>query len=249
MLQVQALTPADVAGICDHSFLTPPECFRGAGADPLAAYEKAVADFIAGTLALRPAPYAVCVRAPEARRLRTALNAAGRREIKVAVTVGFPLGDLVSAELKAAEASIALDLGAAEIDTVLRWRSLRGGQDRRVAADLEMIMEAATPFGAPVKVILEVCELTAEEISRACRICEAVGVAFVKTSTGYGRGGATVEAVRLMRESFSGGLKLAGGVKADNLGELLVAALGPTVERLDPMRIRIGETSLLPGNA
>jgi len=248
VLQVRSLTPADVAGICDHSFLTPPECFRGGDEDPLAAYEKAVDDFIAGTLALNPAPYAVCVRAPEAWRLRTALNAAGRREIKVAVTVGFPLGDLVSAELKAAEARIALDLGAAEIDTVLRWRSLRAGHDRRVAADLETVMEAAAPFDAPVKVILEVCELNEEEIRRACRLCDQAGVDFVKTSTGYGRGGATVAALRLMREAFPGGLKLAGGVKAENLGELLAAALGSEVDRLDPRKIRIGETSLLPGN-
>lgn len=242
MLDVHQLTTRDVAGICDHTFLLRPECFRDQ-ADPLAAYDAALDAFLDGTLALDPAPYALCVRAEQLARVRDRLAAAGRTELKLAAVVGFPLGDQYPPAAKVAETRWAIDAGADEIDTVLCWKALRAGRESAVAADVRAVVDAAP--GAVVKVIFEICELTDQEIACACHICRETGARFVKTSTGFAKGGATAAALRIMRENFDGGIKLAGGVKAANLTELLVAALGPQVDALDPLRIRIGESSLL----
>ncbi len=244
MIDFGTLTPSDVAGICDHTFLNRPECFR-AEADPLAAYDLAVGEFIDGVLALDPAPYAVCVRPEEVARVQRRLAEAGRGAIKLAATVGFPLGDLYRPGAKADEVKWVCDAGATEVDTVLCRAALKSGNEALVAADLAAVVGAAARYRAVVKVILEVCELNDEQIARACLLCEAAGAHFVKTSTGFGKGGASAAALCLMRENFPRGIKIAGGVNADNLGELLAAALGPQVEALDPLRIRIGESSLL----
>ena len=243
------LKPADVAGICDHTFLARPEAFRGQAADPLAAYEAAFADFLQQTLALPAPPYAICVRHDEVDPAIRRLAAEKRLAIQVAAAVGFPLGERNPSALTLLETRWALDHGAAEIDTVLRWRDLKNGDERSVMADLTAMRTATAGYRALLKVILEVCELTDEEIRRACRLCGDAGADFVKTSTGFGRGGATARALRLMRESFAGGIKISGGVTAANLGELLEAATGTPGGALDPRKIRIGESSLLkPGS-
>lgn len=244
-MDYRALTPADVAGICDHTFLARPEAFRGQAADPLAAYEAAWDDFLRQTFALPAPPYAICVRHDEVEPVIRRLAAEKRLAIKVAATVGFPLGDRNPSALKLQETRWALDHGATEIDTVLRWRDLKSGDERSVAKDLAALRAATAGYRALLKVILEVCELTDDEIRRACRLCGEAGADFVKTSTGFGRGGATVHALRLMRESFAGGIKISGGVTAENLGDLLAAATGAPDGALDPHRIRIGESSLL----
>ncbi|MDP8225748.1 MAG: deoxyribose-phosphate aldolase [Candidatus Lernaella stagnicola] len=244
MIDVSALAPREVAGVCDHTFLDRPECFR-AEADPLMAYDRAVEEFLDATLALDPAPYAVCVRPEEVERVVRRFLNAGRSDIKVAAVVGFPLGDQYRPGIKGDETKWVLDAGASEVDTVLRWRSLMAGREVEVTADLAAVVKAATRFDAKVKVILETCQLDEEAIAKACNLCRLAGVNFVKTSTGFGKGGATVAALRVMRANFPRGIKISGGVKADNLGELLAAALGPQVESLDPLQIRIGESSLL----
>jgi deoxyribose-phosphate aldolase len=162
--------------------------------------------------------------------------------------VGFPLGDVVSTQLKIAEAKEALRNGAGEIDVVLCWRALQAGSLDVVEADLSAVTAVAHQGQALIKAILEVCELNEQQIRDACAICAHVGADFVKTSTGFGRGGANEAALRIMRDAFRGGIKIAGGVKADNLGALLAAALGEEVEALDPLKIRIGESSLLLPN-
>ncbi|HPQ68902.1 MAG TPA: deoxyribose-phosphate aldolase [bacterium] len=245
MIDIRSLTLAQVAAVCDHTFLQRPECLRGTATDPLAAYEQAIAAFIEGLLALDPAPYAVCVRAEEVARLRAALSAAGKERIVIAAVVGFPLGDQAPRYLKVLETQFALSQGAREIDTVLRWRALQNGEDEIVRADIAAVVEVAHAQDAPVKIILETCELDDEQIRRACAICTKAGADFVKTSTGFGKGGATVAALTAMRESFAGGIKISGGVNADNLHELLTAAYGAQIEALDPRRMRIGESSLL----
>jgi len=241
MIQVRKLTPEQVAGICDHTFLQRPEVYRGQADDPLVAYDAAWRGFIEQTLSLNPMPYAVCVRPEEVGVARGALP----ESINVASVVGFPLGDRVPMAMKLSEIRFAIDHGATEIDTVLRWQALREGREDDVLADLKAVAEASHQARAIVKVILEVCELSPAQIRRACELCAQAGVEFVKTSTGFGKGGATLEALTMMRESFMGGIKLSGGVKAGNLGTLLAAAIGEEVEALDPLRVRIGESSLL----
>ena len=240
------LTPAAIAGICDHTFLQRPECFRGAHVDPLAAYDAAFHAFIDQTLTLPHAPYAVCVRPEEVARAAARLAAAGRTGIKLAAVVGFPLGDQHPPHAKAVEAAWALDAGATEIDVVLRWGALKKRQDDDVTVDIAAVLDVVWQARATLKVILEVCELTDGEIRHACRLCASAGVQFVKTSTGFGKGGATARALRIMRESFNGGVKIAGGVSKDNWRELLAAALDPGATTLDPQRVRIGESTLLP---
>jgi deoxyribose-phosphate aldolase len=245
-MKTRDLQPVDIAGICDHTFLQRPECFRGKHADPLAAYHQAFEDFAAGTLALARMPFAVCVRPEEIARMRQRLNASGHTAVKLAATVGFPLGDLTPTAAKVHETHWALEQGAHEIDMVLPYRAFKAGEVRAVAADVRAVQQAAASAGALVKVILEVCELTDDEIVQACRLCADAGVAFVKTSTGFGKSGATVHALSIMRASFAGGIKIAGGANADNFRNLLEAVVGPEPEMLDPLKVRIGESSLLP---
>jgi len=249
MIKVRSLGPKDVAGICDHTFLQRPECYRGKHADPLAAYENDFRAFLEQTARLQPLPFAVCVRAEEARRAWSFFAEAGCASLRIAATVGFPLGDAVSTRLKVYELEEALAEGAAEIDTVLLWGALKAGNIDLATADLAAVVDAAHDGGALVKVIIEVCELDVAHIRRACELCAEVGADFVKTSTGFGRGGATEQSLRVMREYFAGGIKISGGVKAENVGTLLAAAVGAKVDTLDPLRIRIGESSLLlPGS-
>ena len=240
------ISPLDVTGVCDHTFLQRPECFRGKDPDPLAAYERAMREFLENTAALPRPPYAVCLRTEEIARAAAFFAASTRRAPKLAAVVGFPLGDLHPTEAKVAEAKWALDAGATEIDMVIRWRALKAGEFDAVAADVAAVMDAVFRAGGLLKAILEVCELTDHEIRRACAICANTAAHFVKTSTGFGRGGATPHALKIMRESFGGGVKISGGVTKDNWRELLAAALDPDAEKLDPRRVRIGESSLLP---
>jgi deoxyribose-phosphate aldolase len=104
-------------------------------------------------------------------------------------------------------------LGAREIDMVIRVGALKEGRDQGVIGDIRAVVQAAE--GCPVKVILETCYLTDEEKIRACKLCVEAGASFVKTSTGFAAGGATVEDVRLMREAVGKefGVKAAGGIR------------------------------------
>ena len=105
--------------------------------------------------------------------------------------------------------------GAVELDMVMNFSRLLSGDEDYVAADIRAVVEAAHRQSVLVKVILENCYLTDELKVRACRICDEAGADFVKTSTGYGSGGATVEDLRLMRRSCSERVrvKAAGGVR------------------------------------
>ncbi len=126
--------------------------------------------------------------------------------------VGFPLGASSTAS-KAFEAAEAVREGADEVDMVVDRGALRAGDDERVRADVRAVVEAVG--GLPVKVILETSALDPSEIVRAARLAIEGGAAYVKTSTGFGGGGATVEAVRLLRDTVGPdrGVKASGGVR------------------------------------
>ena len=129
--------------------------------------------------------------------------------------VGFPLGAATTAN-KIAEAREAIRLGASEIDMVLWVGGLKAGQDAWVEDDVARVAEVCHDAGARLKVILECALLTDEEKRRACGICFEANADFVKTSTGFGPGGATVADVRLLSslaKPVGVGVKAAGGIR------------------------------------
>jgi deoxyribose-phosphate aldolase len=132
--------------------------------------------------------------------------------VKVACVVGFPLGAMATSA-KAVETTIAVTDGASEIDMVLPVGPLKSGDHRAVNTDIRAVTEAAS--GRTVKVIFETCLLAPDEIVAACRLSIAAGAHFVKTSTGFSTGGATVDTVRLMRETVGPdvGVKASGGIR------------------------------------
>ncbi|HPD89037.1 MAG TPA: deoxyribose-phosphate aldolase [Oscillospiraceae bacterium] len=135
--------------------------------------------------------------------------------IRTCSVVGFPLGAMASSA-KAFEASCAVEDGAEEIDMVMDIASAKAGNWRKVKEDIEDVLDACEESGgALLKVILECCLLTDEEKREACRIAKEAGADFVKTSTGFAKGGATVEDVRLLREAVGPemGVKAAGGIR------------------------------------
>lgn len=133
-------------------------------------------------------------------------------EVKPIAVVGFPLG-AGTPEAKAAEAADAVRNGAREIDMVIHVGALKGREYDRVHRDIAAVVAAAKPW--PVKVILETALLTDEEKLLGCVLSKAAGAAFVKTSTGFGGGGATVEDVALMKRAVGDevGVKASGGIR------------------------------------
>jgi deoxyribose-phosphate aldolase len=136
--------------------------------------------------------------------------------VKVCSVLSFPFG-LSPSEVKASEARAVLAEGAQEIDMVMNFSALRSGYADMVQDDIRTVVREAKRFsnGVIVKVILENCYLSDEQKKQACKITAEAGADFVKTSTGFGTGGATIEDVRLMRKIVGEnlGVKAAGGIK------------------------------------
>jgi len=132
--------------------------------------------------------------------------------VNVCTVIGFPLGANKSS-VKAFETKEAINDGATEVDMVLNVGALKEGNYALVESDIKAVKDAAN--GTLVKVIFENCLLTKEEIVKACEICMKVGVEYVKTSTGFSKGGATFEDVKLMSDTVKGvcKVKAAGGVR------------------------------------
>lgn len=132
-------------------------------------------------------------------------------DVSVCSVVGFPLGAMRS-EAKAFETKDAVANGADEIDMVISIGALKGGNLDFVKQDIEMVVQAAQ--GRIVKVILETCLLSKEEIVSGCEICVAAHADYVKTSTGFSYAGAKVEDVKLMKETVGDRCKIkaAGGI-------------------------------------
>jgi deoxyribose-phosphate aldolase len=196
MLDGEVLTPARLAKVIDHSLLRPEltDAEVRAGVELAARYHVA---------SVTVKPYHV--------RLAASLLAGS--DVQVGTVVGFPHGSQTTAA-KVAEAREAVAAGATEVDMVINIGKLRSKDDGYVRGDIAAVVEAARPQ-ALVKVILETSYLTPEEKVRGCRLAEAAGAAFVKTSTGFGLSGATVEDVRLMRATVGPAVqvKAAHGVR------------------------------------
>jgi deoxyribose-phosphate aldolase len=145
-------------------------------------------------------------------------------DVAVAAVAGFPLGAGTSAA-KAFEAADAVTAGAAEVDMVINVGALKAGDASLVQTDVGAVV-AVVGAGVPVKVILETALLTDEEKAFGCRLAVEAGAAFVKTSTGFGLGGATVEDVALLRRTVGPdvGVKAAGGIRTRERAEAMIAA-------------------------
>jgi deoxyribose-phosphate aldolase len=227
-LRVEDLTYAAVAKTIDHSLLRPEldDRFVADGCRLAAAYDVA----------------SVCVRPDDVRRAREILEGS---DVAVGTVIGFPHGSHVT-ETKVFEAERALSDGATELDMVIQIGALKSGRDEAVQADIAAVVGRAHASGAIVKVIFENAYLTDDEKVRACRLSEAAGADFVKTSTGFAPSGATHEDLILMRRSVSPhvGVKAAGGVRTlDALLEVMtlgVTRVGATQTRaiLDDFRAR-----------
>lgn len=163
----------------------------------------------------------ICVQSWFASLAKTELEGS---DVKVCCTIGFPLGTN-SSESKAFEAKNAVELGAEEIDMVVNAGAIKAGDWEYVEADIKAVKDAIAGK-AILKVIIEACLLTDDEKVKACKAAVSAGAEFVKTSTGFSTGGATVEDVKLMRDTVGPdiGVKAAGGIRTFEQAKAMIEA-------------------------
>lgn len=162
----------------------------------------------------------VCVNSCHAALVHSELAGSG---VKTCCVVGFPLGAMSTAA-KAFEAKQAVADGADEIDMVINIGAVKEQDNELVKADIAAVVKASAPSIA--KVIIETCLLTDEEKRRACELSVEAGAAFVKTSTGFSTGGATIEDIKLMRETVGdrAKVKASGGIRTPEFAKELIEA-------------------------
>lgn len=198
----------DVAGLIDHTLLKP-----DATAKEIETLCAEAAQFHFATVCVNPAWVALC-----ARRLRGS-------GVGVCSVVGFPLG-ATTPDVKQYETRRAIFDGAIEIDMVINVGALKSGDLQLVTADIASVTTPCRDGGVVSKVIIEAALLNDDEKVTACTVAKAAGADFVKTSTGFGPGGATVADVALMRRVVGAemGVKAAGGVRDLDQLKAMVAA-------------------------
>src|SRR5215210_9241380 len=193
----ETATAHDWASLIDHTLLKP----EASESDIRKLCEEAVQFGFAS----------VCVNPGWVKKAAEFLKGSG---VPVCTVIGFPLGATLS-DVKAYEARRAIFNGAREVDMVINIGALKSGDDCAVEDDIRAVANAAHENGVLLKVIIETALLTNEEKVRACLASKNAGADFVKTSTGFAKGGATVEDVALMRQVVGAalGVKASGGVK------------------------------------
>ncbi|AGT32838.1 deoxyribose-phosphate aldolase [Geobacillus genomosp. 3] len=156
--------------------------------------------------------------------VKTAAQELSGTDVRVCTVIGFPLG-ATTPETKAFETNNAIENGAREVDMVINIGALKSGADELVERDIRAVVEAADGK-ALVKVIIETALLTDDEKVRACQLAVKAGADYVKTSTGFSGGGATVEDVVLMRRTVGDkvGVKASGGVRDRKTAETMMEA-------------------------
>jgi deoxyribose-phosphate aldolase len=164
-------------------------------------------------------------------------------DVKVCTVIGFPLG-ANTPETKAFETKDAIEKGATEVDMVINIGALKDGNDELVERDIRAVVDAAKGK-ALVKVIIEACLLTEEEKVRACELAVKAGADYVKTSTGFSTGGATVEDVALMRKTVGPeiGVKASGGVRDLQGAEAMIKAGATRIGASSGVAIVQGKTA------
>ncbi len=182
----------------------------------------------------------VCINPTHIARCRSIL--AGSK-VKVCTVIGFPLGASSTAS-KAFEAADAEAMGAEEIDMVINIGALKDGELDFVRNDIASVV-AATSKGIITKVILENAFLTTQEKIKGCLLCKAAGADFVKTSTGFGPSGATLEDVALMRHVVGSelGVKAAGGIRDTAMAQKMMQAGATRIGASASIKIVTGSAS------
>lgn len=205
------LQPSDIAKMLDHSTLQP------------YLTEKDIREGC--EIALRYGCASVCARPGDVPILTELLKGS---DVKICTVIGFPHGSHAT-QIKVAESALALDQGCEELDMVINIGKMIAGDEAYVQDEIQQIADLAHARGAIVKVILETCYLTDEQKKRACELSEKAGADFVKTSTGYGSKGCTIEDLRLMRAAVSPRVQVKGSGGIRNLDTVLAArAAGAT---------------------
>ena len=207
------LSVKQLAGMIDHTFLKP---FGTAENIEKLCAEARKYEF--AMVAINPAEVETCVKLLEG------------SPVRVGAAIGFPLGQTTT-ECKAFETRDAIAKGATEIDTVINVRALQKGRLDIVKKEIEEMVAICRPAGVICKVILETCYLSDAEKETVCRIAKEAGVDFVKTSTGFGTAGATVEDVALMRRVVGPeiGVKAAGGIRDLDTALAMITAGAPRI--------------------
>lgn len=166
--------------------------------------------------------YSVCVNSCYVPQVFKALSGS---DVRTCSVVGFPLG-ACSTETKIFETKYACESGASEVDMVINVGMLKSGKHEYVQDDIADVVKTAHSFDALVKVIIETCLLSDDEIIKACELAEAAGADFVKTSTGFNSGGAKVSDVRLMKKTVGDRLKVkaSGGIRDLETVEAMIEA-------------------------
>ena len=200
--------PSGIAGMIDHTLLKP-----DATRQQIEDLCREAATFKFATVCVNPTWVATCARA---------LSGSG---VLVCSVVGFPLG-ATTADVKGYETQRAIFDGAREIDTVINVGALKSGDLRTVEKDIEAVVAPCRACGALSKVIIEAALLTDDEKVTACTLAKAAGADYVKTSTGFGPGGATAADVALMRRVVGAemGVKAAGGVRDFESAQAMIKA-------------------------
>lgn len=237
--EASVLTVSELAQMIDHSILLPQQTDRD--------LEEGIA------LADR---YNVKCVVPKIFQIPRAKELLRGSPVRLCAAIAFPQG-LNPPEVKRYEAEWALDHGAVELDMVINISALKSGFYDYVERDIVGVVEAANRYGAPVKVILETCLLTNEEKVTGCKIAERAGAGFVKTSTATQPGGATVEDIRLMRESVSPTVVVKASAYVTDIDKTLALyeagarrfGTGYTANILDGLKQRIAGEPAATGSA
>ncbi|KQC48120.1 deoxyribose-phosphate aldolase [Geobacillus stearothermophilus] len=174
--------------------------------------------------------------------VKTAARELSGTDVRVCTVIGFPLG-ATTPETKAFETKNAIENGAREVDMVINIGALKSGADDWVERDIRAVVEAAAGK-ALVKVIIETALLTDDEKVRACQLAVKAGADYVKTSTGFSGGGATVEDVALMRKTVGDnvGVKASGGVRDRKTAEAMIEAGATRIGTSSGVAIVSGQT-------
>jgi len=253
LIKISEITPEQIASVCDHTFLFRSEqYFNKNSPQEKSAMQLRKEDFLkflSEAIQFPLSPYAFCVRPEDVKFTKEYLNQKNMENIKIASVVGFPDGSWYSPDFKIAETELAIKHGAKEIDMVLNYEKINDPLNYFHFQDIYHITKSIHKKGGLAKLILETSELSPPQIIFGCKIANDLKVDFVKTSTGFGKYGARSEDAKLMRQFFRGkGVKVSGGIRTLNQTKELLYAISGREDGyidLDPMKVRIGESSLL----
>lgn len=165
-------------------------------------------------------------------------------DVKTCSVIGFPLGACLTS-VKVFETQAAIEAGANEIDMVVNVGLLKSHNMDAFIDDIRQVKATTTSANVLLKVILETCLLTKNEIKQVCEICRELNVEFVKTSTGFSTGGATIEDVQLMRETVGKniGVKASGGVRDKETAQAMINAGATRLGTSSGVNLIAGEKS------